>query len=329
MVAVLPAFRKTTMLRAARSALSVKLSLLLGSWLAPRPFIMVWESTHRCNSRCVYCGLRSLRENSEPALSTAEIKRVIDEASDLGLFCLVISGGEPLLRKDLSEVVAHARARGLFVSLTTNGILASGGNLGLLSACRHVTVSLDGIDPADYARRRGVDRFDEVVGNILRIRESCPHTALHVQAVLDETNWRDAPAMSRFFFDRGIDTVFQLVYGRRFEIDGKEWGRIVDRLRFRSPALKIALKRFLGLLPAISSGRLRGPCLALTSNFALSPSGKLIACNYRREPLADLRRETLASAWGRLEARRRRLASPDRGCMCGNSCFIIPSLILS
>lgn len=290
---------------------------------------MVWESTHRCNSRCSYCNLRTLDEDREPELCAAEIKRIIDEAAQMGLFCLVVSGGEPLLREDLQEVVAHAGDRRLFVSLTTNGILASGENLGLLGACHHVTVSVDSLDPADYASRRGVDRRDEVVGNVLGIRKSCEGTALHVQAVLDERNWRDAAALNRFFFDSGVDTVFQLVHGRRFEMDERDWGRIVDRLRFRSAALKIALRKFLGLFPGISSGRVRSPCLALTSNFVVSPSGKLLACNYRREPLADLRRETLASAWHRLAERRRRLVSPDRGCTCGNTCFIMPSLILS
>jgi hypothetical protein len=104
---------------------------------------------------------------------------------------------------------------------------------------------------------------------------------------------------------------------------------MVRRLRPRSRVLGSVLRRFLAEWPAIASGRTEGRCLALSSNLALSASGRLLACNYRRESLADLRTERLASVWPKLSAARRRLAGPERGCRCANTCFTIPALLLS
>jgi len=76
--------------------------------------------TQRCNLRCVYCS-SPLRRT--PELDTAQWFAILDELADLGCQRIAFLGGEPLLRADLPEIIARARARGMRCVLTSNGLL--------------------------------------------------------------------------------------------------------------------------------------------------------------------------------------------------------------
>src|SRR5579859_7773995 len=78
-----------------------------------RPFGLLAELTYRCPLHCPYCSNPVELANISSELTTEEWKRVIDEASNLGVLHILFSGGEPLLRKDLPELVAAARNAGL------------------------------------------------------------------------------------------------------------------------------------------------------------------------------------------------------------------------
>jgi pyrroloquinoline quinone biosynthesis protein E len=87
----------------------------------PRPFGLLAEMTDRCPLHCPYCS-NPTRYPPGEELTTAEWRRVIGEASDLGVLHILFSGGEPLLRPDLPELVAAAREAGLYTNLITSAI---------------------------------------------------------------------------------------------------------------------------------------------------------------------------------------------------------------
>src|SRR5579862_4886387 len=88
----------------------------------PRPYGLLAELTYRCPLHCPYCSNPTRYPNGQIELTTDEWKRVIDEASELGVLHILLSGGEPLLRPDLPELVMHARAAGLYTNLITSAI---------------------------------------------------------------------------------------------------------------------------------------------------------------------------------------------------------------
>jgi pyrroloquinoline quinone biosynthesis protein E len=89
---------------------------------ARSPTTLLAELTHRCPLHCPYCSnpLELARASTE--LGTGEWKRVFTEARALGVLQLGLSGGEPLVRRDLEELVAHARTEGLYSTLVTSGL---------------------------------------------------------------------------------------------------------------------------------------------------------------------------------------------------------------
>ena len=89
----------------------------------PRPLGLLAELTHRCPQRCVYCSnpLELVRKNAE--LTTEQWAQVFEQAADLGVIHVHLSGGEPTVRQDLNELVEAARQAGLYTNLITSGTL--------------------------------------------------------------------------------------------------------------------------------------------------------------------------------------------------------------
>ncbi|MGE5192979.1 MAG: pyrroloquinoline quinone biosynthesis protein PqqE, partial [Deltaproteobacteria bacterium] len=90
-----------------------------------RPYSLLAELTWRCPLACPYCSNPLTLRLEEKELDTAAWKRVLAEAADLGVIQVHFSGGEPLIRQDLAELVAHARRRNLYTHLITSGMGAS------------------------------------------------------------------------------------------------------------------------------------------------------------------------------------------------------------
>lgn len=88
----------------------------------PRPFGLLAELTYRCPLHCPYCSNPTSYPPTGKELTTAEWVRALEEASDLGVLHVLFSGGEPLLRPDLPELVAAGRQAGLYTNLITSAI---------------------------------------------------------------------------------------------------------------------------------------------------------------------------------------------------------------
>ena len=89
--------------------------------IAPRPYALLAEITYRCPLHCPYCSNPTQTRNDQE-LTTSEWTRVIREAAALGVLQIGFSGGEPLARRDLPEMVRAARAANLYTNLITSGI---------------------------------------------------------------------------------------------------------------------------------------------------------------------------------------------------------------
>jgi PqqA peptide cyclase len=125
---------------------------------AELPTTLLAELTHRCPLHCPYCSnpLDLIRAESE--LTTEAWKRVFTEARALGVLQLGLSGGEPLLRKDLEELAAHARSVGLYSTLVTSGLGLTRPRAERLkeAGLEHIQISIQDSDPVTAERIAGV-----------------------------------------------------------------------------------------------------------------------------------------------------------------------------
>src|SRR5271154_2215288 len=89
----------------------------------PRPFSLLCELTYRCPLQCPYCSNPIDFARYTDELVTAEWERILTEAAALGVVQAHFSGGEPLLRADLPQIIRRARELGLYTNMSTGGTL--------------------------------------------------------------------------------------------------------------------------------------------------------------------------------------------------------------
>src|SRR5574342_228222 len=82
------------------------------------PFTIAWEVTRACAYACVHCRADAMRKPDPNELNTEEALRLIDRLADFGSPILVFTGGDPMMRKDLFELISYATQKGLRCSLT-------------------------------------------------------------------------------------------------------------------------------------------------------------------------------------------------------------------
>jgi PqqA peptide cyclase len=122
------------------------------------PTTLLAELTYRCPLHCPYCSNPIEMIRAEGELSTDDWKRVFSEARALGVLQLGLSGGEPLARKDLEELVAHARSEGLYTTLVTSALGLTRQRAERLKAAGldHIQISFQDVDPDVAEKVAGV-----------------------------------------------------------------------------------------------------------------------------------------------------------------------------
>ncbi len=161
--------------------------------------VVVWNITRACNLACVHCYNDSGPEKAENELTTAQAKSVLDDLAQLGVPSVLFSGGEPLMRADLFELLDYAGHRGLRTVISTNGTLINAGTAKKIKqkGVSYVGISLDGIGEVNDKFRGTAGAFDRAVRGIRNCRDVGVRVGLRL--TLTRRNVRDLDAIFDFF----------------------------------------------------------------------------------------------------------------------------------
>lgn len=188
--------------------------------LAPR--VIAWESTRACNLACRHCRASAQREPSPDELTTGEAKGLIDEIASLSKAIFVISGGEPLMRKDVFEIASYATQQGLRTAISPNGTLITRETVRLMreAGIQRVSVSIDGSTAHRHDEIRGVaGAFEGAIRGIRYCREG--DVPFQINTTVMRQNVADLPAVHELTVSLGAAAwhVFMLVPTGRGQID--------------------------------------------------------------------------------------------------------------
>ncbi len=153
-----------------------------------KPYILFFAITERCNLRCEYCFGKYYSETGE--LSFKQIKKIFTEFYGLGVRRIAISGGEPLLHKDIDRVIKMAVELGFEVGINSNGILVPF-HIKALRLVSNLSISLDGASEKIHDKYRGKGAFKKVLVGI-----EAAHKAgipLHFCCTLTDSNLKEWP----------------------------------------------------------------------------------------------------------------------------------------
>lgn len=190
------------------------------------PFQVTAVVTYRCNLRCAYCSLPELPSSE---LAASDWKRIIDELHALGTRRVLFFGGEPLMRPDLDEMVAHTRAHSIACALTTNGTLVPQRE-SLIRRLQMLTVSLDGIAAAHDANR-GPGQHEEALRAIECAREW--GVPVKVNAVMTAESAGDLPRLIELCERERLPLTINPVRSEANGLYGRAAGHKLDGDRLR------------------------------------------------------------------------------------------------
>lgn len=167
--------------------------------------IVVWNITRTCNLKCVHCYNDSGADKARDEIPTAQAKAVIDDLAAFGVPSVLFSGGEPLMRPDLFELIEHAVARGLRAVISTNGTLIAADAARRIKQLEvsYVGISLDGIGPVNDEFRGVPGAFDRAVRGIRNCQAAGVRVGLRL--TLTQRNTHNLEGVFGFLEAEGIE----------------------------------------------------------------------------------------------------------------------------
>ncbi len=197
--------------------------------------IVVWNLTKKCNLTCQHCYIDASSDYTDE-LTTKEAMDLIDQIAFAGVRVILFSGGEPLLRKDLFELNAYVKARGLRTCLSSNGCLINPviGQRIKEAGFEYVGISIDGTKMT-HDRFRGITgAFDWAIEGIRILKEYGVRRG--IRFTLNKENVFDLPSVIELAVKEGIERfcMYHLVYSGRatskMDITIEERIRVIDYL---------------------------------------------------------------------------------------------------
>lgn len=258
------------------------------------------DITYRCNERCEHC---YLDHEDKGEMTTAEIKSILDQLAEIGVFFLVISGGEPLLRKDFFEIIRYARKKLFNVKLKTNAILIGDGEARMLRelGVEEVQISVYSHRPEVHDRVTKVrGSLERTVAAIRRLRDAGLKVA--IANVLMQRNFEDYTGVQKLAADLRVS--YQLDPTITPMMDG---GTGVLNLRVSGDALLPVftdativndVDEFCAIPEAPGDDILDGvPCSAGHSSCYITPYADVFPCVQFPLPSGNLRRQSFKEIW--------------------------------
>ncbi len=210
--------------------------------------VVVWNCTRSCNLRCLHCYYSAEAAPSPHELTTEEARRFIDDLASFRVPVLLISGGEPLVRRDLLDLAAYASDKGIRVTLSTNGTLLTRDIVKRLKqiGVGYVGISFDGVGSVhDYFRARDGAFAASLTGVRLCLEEG---QKVGVRFTMNRFNRDELPRIFDFIEAEGIPRAcfYHLVYSgrgaelREQDLTHEETRRAMDLIIERTEAMAAA-----------------------------------------------------------------------------------------
>jgi MoaA/NifB/PqqE/SkfB family radical SAM enzyme len=277
------------------------------------PVVMTFAVTYKCQCRCPHCSAGRHTIPGVEELSTEEAKRIIDESLDLGISVIAFTGGEPLLRHDIFELVSYVDKKKAIAHLFTNGLLLNDetaeklANAGLYS----LFLSLDSPFPEEHNRLRGVrGLFEKGVEGLRRIKERGVFVALSSYATRSGTREGTYRKMYELAENLGVenlvlfdnvptgnlmkDTSELLTSEQREEIIRYTTDIFQHRQRptLSSQAWQNSIEGYLGGIG----------CVAGNIQYYVSAHGEVTPCDFTPLSFGNIRDEPLKRIWKRMRS---------------------------
>ena len=261
------------------------------------PLSVHLDVTYRCNERCEHC---YLEHNGKNELTTAEIRSILTQFAEAGVFFLTISGGEPLLRRDFFEIIEFARELSFNVKLKTNAVL-----VGENEARRFREAGVEQVQVSVYSHKPEIhDAITKLPGSLSRTLEGirlmrAAGLKVTLANVLMRSNARDYAGVQALAAETGSHYTLDPTITPMLNGDSSVLGMLLPaeglRTVFRGERLVGNVGEFCAPPGPIDDGIREGiPCSAGHTSCYVSPWGDVYPCVQFPLPCGNLRRQSFS-----------------------------------
>ena len=288
------------------------------------PLIMSWNVTRECNLKCSHCYINATDKKLANELNTVESKQLIDQICEVSRPLLVLSGGEPLLRPDLFELIRYGSSKGLKMGLGSNGSLIDERVARKLkeAGIATVSISLDSHIPAQHDEFRGVaGSWDKAIQAIKALRNN--NVLVQVNTTLTQQNYNQIDDIMSLSENIGVENFhlfFLVPTGRGTKMTDISPQKYEDMIT--NTFAKVA-KHKLNVRPScapqfmrIAQGMgldmrqwIRG-CIAGLYYCRIYPNGDVTPCPYLPIKIGNIREKSFKEIWTNADMFKA-LRSPD------------------
>ena len=264
------------------------------------PFDGMFELTFRCNLNCIHC---YCSQSSEKELNTSEVVNIIDQLADCGCLWLLLTGGEPLLREDFTDIYTYAKKKGMLVTVFTNGTLINEKIADLFKSFPPflIEISLYGASEKTYQAITQVKgTYSKTLSGIeLLLKRKIP---LRLKTMAMKANYNEISSMQEFAKERGLDFridphIHPRLNGSLSPCDVRLSARGVVALDLADQRRVEKYQQAYQEYSISPNEKFLYNCAAGTDNFIINPYGYLQLCQIVTEPAFDLRKESFLEGW--------------------------------
>jgi len=307
------------------------------SLLPNRPYHVQWLLTRKCNYRCRGCNV--WRDQNIEEISTDKIKEGLNILKELDVVEVVFSGGEPLLRDDIGEILEYA-SRYFITTVYDNGSLADK-KIDALQNVDFVAISLDTLNPAKNDHTKGIKgSWDKAMKTIETLHEN--GVTVSVSPTISQLNLHEIVDLTKYFTQREIP-LWYCLYSYDADVDSNQLFKIgkkndeleiADRdamvklcdtlveMKKQNSHILITTKTLEAIKHLFADGKRTWKCRALQNFFMIDHLGRVAGCHLH-SPVASI--FDLPSVWNshRFDDLRRKYS---RCAKCTYLCYIFYSI---
>jgi len=263
--------------------------------------------TPRCPCRCVHCSADRFVVNGRPELTTDELKSIIEQSVDLGVSNVVFTGGEPLARRDLPELVDHVDKTRAHAMIFTSGVLLSEKTVAELAEAGldSMNVSIDADTPEVHDRLRGVPgAFEKAMSGARLAREAGILTGISTYGCHETVTNGELEHLVRMARDEGFHeiTIFDCVPTGKFlsRPDVIMGRKDIKRIRALADAYNADGHPFGVVAQAKANGYDGGGCFGGFAQFYMTCYGDINPCDFNPISFGNVAEEPLETIWRRM-----------------------------
>ncbi len=275
------------------------------------PLVVSWNVTRKCNLKCSHCYINAAKEELSGELSTEEAKQLIDQICEVSRPLLILSGGEPLLRKDMFELIRYGTEKGLRMGLGSNGSLLDGTAAKKLkdAGVKTVSISLDSCSPARHDEFRGVvGSWEKAVRAIKALKEN--GVLVQVNTTVTQQNYGEIDEIMSLAEQIGVENFhlfFLVPTGRGVKIADISPAMYEDMIKetfaktskHRLNVRPSCAPQFMRIAKEMNLDMrqwIRG-CIAGLYYCRVYPNGDLTPCPYLPIKLGNIREKSFSEIW--------------------------------